>query len=148
MKANELRIGNLVLNDNCVCAIQNIYGYGYTYCTLKTKQGNEINAQYELINPIPITEEWLVKLGFENWGEDKLFQNEYEKYIRFVLHNVIDGTSNFEVHYITSNYGSKEYKEFVISFDEDERVPHNVELKHIHQLQNLYFVLTGNELTI
>jgi len=60
MKAEEIRIGNLVLNDRCVNTITLIAN---EYVSLKTKQGNTITAHTNLLQPIPLTEEWLVKYG-------------------------------------------------------------------------------------
>ena len=97
----------------------------------------------ENFEPIPLTEEWLLKFGFENWGYGSLYSNEHEKYTRYVLHNILDGTSNFEIHFIESNYGNILNNEYVISCDEDDRINWGVELKNVHQLQNLYFALTN-----
>ena len=83
------------------------------------------------------------EFGFENWGEKKC--NEYEKYDRWVLHNVVDGTSNFEVHIIHSNYGGVYHKEICFSIDNDERqFIHNTDF--IHNLQNAYYLCVGHEL--
>ena len=89
-----------------------------------------------------------MKFGFENWGAGKIYANQYETYIRYVLHNVLDGTSNFELHYVKSNYGNNLHFEYIISCDEDERLNWGCELKNIHQLQNLYFNLTRVSLTV
>ena len=148
MKANELRLNNLVygVSDR----IERI-----TYITDRYVKTNliKIDAESQILGvehlqPIPLTEEWLLKLGFENWGKGKYFSNEYESYDRFVLHNVLDGTSNFEIHYIKSTYGDTEHYQYVISCDEDDRLNWGEEPKYIHQLQNLYFALTNNELEI
>ena len=58
MKANELRIGNLlqggkVLNfDNCIVKFKDKLHYVY-------------GINHPLCRPIPLTEEWLLKFGFE-----------------------------------------------------------------------------------
>jgi hypothetical protein len=131
LKNTEVRVSNLV---------QNASG-GYQF---------EVTPEMILepygLYPIPLTEEWLLKFGFENWGLGSLFNNKYESYNRYVLFNVLDGTSNFEIHYIKSTYGNTEDYEFVISCDEDERLNWGSDIKHVHQLQNLYFALTGEEL--
>ena len=135
MKAKELRIGNKV----------NLYG---SIATIESVDFAGIGIAIEKCKPIPITEEWLIKFGFENWGYGKLYSNEHEKYTRYVLNNILDGTSNFEIHFIESNYGNILHNEYVISCDEDDRINWGVELKHVYQLQNLYYALTGEELTI
>ena len=103
MKASELRLGNLCQN----------------------KQGNviHINVNHLIIlsygienefKPIPLTEEWLLRFGFE-------ITRNFQTKDRFQTHKQ-DGIIWFEYGYIV------------------------VELKHVHQLQNLYFALTGQEL--
>ena len=101
MKANELKIGNIV----------SIFGIEQHIITeLK-------DTIYVDLNPIPLTEEWLLKFGFEKKiGWDDL--------IYHVKNNV-------DLYEFLSGY---EYYDFHI--------------KHVHQLQNLYFALTGEELKI
>jgi len=120
MKANELRIGNLVSNDGCLNTIENLMSDGV--CTLKTMQGNFIHAKYDLIKPIPLTEEWLVKFGFEKDGDDLVLDTD--------LFLLVSYNDDDFVHLKSNNL------ETIIS------------IKYVHQLQNLYFALTGEELTI
>jgi hypothetical protein len=72
--------------------------------------------------PIPLTEEWLLKFGFTNNNVDSIYEikNYYLEYIQ-------DGNLNFYFF---------EYGEWFIK------------IAHVHKLQNLYFALTGEELTI
>lgn len=119
MKANELRIGNYVKSLNTVCTIDCIF-----------RQQVEVSNNYEEwtpdledIKPIPLTEDWLLKFGF-NKGEDIV------GYCFFIeLENIED----FTIHLQDGK---------LVYFYED------LELKYVHQLQNLYFALTGEELTI
>lgn len=134
MEAKELRIGNYIYSKRS----QEEISVGATH----------VEMDIYSYKPITLTEEWLLNLGFENWGKGKLYSNEYENYDRYVLYNVLDGTSNFEVHYINSTYGGTNDFQYVISCDEDDRINWGVEIEHVHQLQNLYFALTGEELTI
>jgi hypothetical protein len=113
MESNELRIGNYVKDP-------------YN----KEIKLVSVEKDASMLRPIPLTEEWLLKFGFENWGTD-----EYG-YMNYVLHNVIDGTSNF-----------------VIGLSDDDPIPMIdndlccwSEFKYVHTLQNLYFALTGEDL--
>jgi hypothetical protein len=124
----------------------------YEPCTPKIIKWNQSNWYrigeciefIEWFEPIPLTEEILEKnLGFENWGV--IVCNEFEKYERWVLHNVIDGTSNFEVHIIYSNYGKVEQKEICFSIDYDERQRVH-KTNFVHNLQNAFNLATGQEL--
>lgn len=116
MEAKELRIGNWVFNDRVINKIENLLSNGV--CTLKTLQDNFIKARYELIKPIPLTEEWLIKFGFKpdvdipNW----LVRNGLKCNIK-----------NMEFSYLAAKLKKPIY---------------------VHQLQNLYFALTGEELIL
>lgn len=75
--------------------------------------------ELEHFAPIPLTEKWLVKFGFK-----KVMRKD---------------------NYITYNNGIKR-----ISINSNGSVMrgHGIWFKYVHQLQNLYFALTGTELTI
>jgi len=124
IKANELRIGNLVSNDRSTCEILHLNGGDFINCTLKTKQGNPINAHYDLIEPIPLTEEWLLKAGFR---KSKL--EGYEVHFIYQHQKIHSG--------VTAIYNA----DFSMKLDNVARG-----IKYVHKLQNLYFALTGEEL--
>lgn len=119
MRANELRIGNWV--NSQFGGIQQVVD---VMCDgVNTLKYDGIN--YEFIDPIPLTEEWLLKFGFEEDGEQFNFKG---------LSIELIGDDGRWCLYMLDEY-------------------HNVEssialFKHVHQLQNLYFSLTGDELTI
>ena len=146
MRANELRIGNYVKANKLACNEKE--GNTLTVCGigLDVDLTNGTTQNYIGIDGILLTKEWLLKFGFEKWGFGNQHKVENETYIRYVLYNVLDGTSNFEVHYIVSD--DKKYNQYIISCDEDERVNWGADILHVHQLQNLYFALTNQELTI
>jgi hypothetical protein len=107
MKEKEFRIGNLVYGKK----IETVRGIidGYVWFN------DEANLHIELCQPIPLTEEWLLKFDFE-------ITNNFQTKDRFQTH-IQDGIIWFEYGYIV------------------------IELKYVHQLQNLYFALIGEELT-
>lgn len=128
MKANELRIGNLVNYGVNIVPIKSIH----TESVLK----NEVRVYVELneklqnyclditeIEPIPLTEERLLKFGFELDIEDDGYQKGKYKV------SVSDEGCLF---FINIGYYPEEIAEF----------------KYVHQLQNLYFALTGGELVV
>ena len=130
MEATELRIGNLVYNDRVTNSITAINTHSVT---LLTPQGNEISASLELIKPIPLTSEWLEKFGFDP-AYHKLTGEHSHLPTRYNL-------NGFQI-YIQYYHGSEE-----TCYYELEMNP-AIEIKHIHQIQNIYFALTGEELTI
>jgi len=109
MKASELRIGNYV-NDSIGLITIGLNGnikFAYVY------------------HPIPLTEEWLLKFGF-----DKLDKAHF-KIIQKDIFN----------------------SPFTITLDENEIFKLDFQgfwyqLEFLHQLQNLYFALTNEELKI
>lgn len=77
----------------------------------------------EIHSPIVITEEWLLKFGFKkpahSWNGDKFHLSEWDAY--------------------PLNWCVAMNKNGAVLVEK---------LKYVHQLQNLYFALTGEELTI
>ena len=71
------------------------------------------------ISPIPLTEEWLLKFGFKVYNEHGWYEiNNYHQ-INLIGDYLVNGVQ------CISN-----------------------KINYVHQLQNLYFATTGNELTI
>lgn len=119
MKANELRIGNW-LNDFANEPHQVIH---------LTKDKTILET------PIPLTEDWLLKFGLMKFKtETGLLYSTFYSDIR-----------EFRIYWPQNNR--------VMSLhcrpDATEWFPDLVRnIQYVHQLQNLYFALTGNELTI
>jgi hypothetical protein len=82
-------------------------------------------AEREWCKAIPLTEEWLLKLGFTK-KENKQYWYKENNMLRFVL-----------------LYGSLH-----CSIGDDENGMLYKIISFIHELQNLYFALTNEELTI
>lgn len=124
LTANELRIGNLFyVFDNILSQVDWIQKESVS--VLYDRQPNLSNGaivSYGKIQPIPLTEEWLVRMGFEKYS---------------------DGG---DLHGIDCFYCKRKLKG-AISLP-DFMFNGFIQIKHVHQLQNLYFALTGEELTI
>lgn len=139
MKAHELRIGNYAIFGNNanstteeIVAINNTdwFGEGKKYW-LETK-----NLEGELLNdfqPIPLTEEWLLKFGFNN---------DYKP--DYIGIDVRSGgiTTDFV---LTKPLSKGEWQKYY-TFDLAQN--RFVAFSYVHELQNLYFAITGQELTI
>jgi len=111
MKNTELRIGNYV----------EIYGKVEKVVDVLCDSVNTLNIEgvhYGLVNPIPLTKDWLEKLGFDRGRKNK-FWIILEKQMEY-------------------KFGRVYYNSWTIS----EKQP-----DFVHQLQNLYFAITGEELT-
>lgn len=145
MKANELRIGNFVTVNNPefrpdlkdiafeVKAIHESfsrnsyeYGVGLKHINMISNKYYEYPSQLiRYINPIKLTEDWLLKFGFESDQDEneETYANKVEPLLRIAFNDFTE-----EPYHIwdSANTGSP--------------------CKYIHQLQNLYFALIGKEL--
>jgi hypothetical protein len=121
MKANELRVGNWVKGPlGELCKVTQLGHEKYSEYIGAKGDGFFGQNGFE---PIPLTPEILVKAGFE-WSI--YHQGFYKQDFVFVLHEYEDGF-RFKL------FRSSQYL--------------GVKINHLHQLQNLYFALTGKELT-
>jgi hypothetical protein len=127
LQAKDIRIGNYVqlVGNNWRRSYRN------TIATVKGKDIVNLSVDalaQEDYAPIPLTEEWLVKFGLKKeqnlrvsslatWGT---LSSDSQSWFSIIAHN--------------DDY----------SFDS----PHfNNAIRFVHQLQNIYFALTGDELT-
>jgi hypothetical protein len=122
IKANELRIGNLAIDQlgNIICV---------TAKYILEQYQSDI-AEDDYLKPITLTEEWLLKFGFKRNDNTKVSDSFY--WIMF-------GSSQL---HINPDNG-------VVWIYRNKNIFNNPCLvRHVHQLQNLYFALTGEELDI
>lgn len=111
MKAEHLRIGNLVYRENSKLINQKNEVYKIENVNLQSAQ------KYE---PIPLTEEWLLKMGFEKDGK----------------------------YYSKGSFHYHEFGHIFIGNDHVSSGHVDALIKYIHELQNLYYALKKKELTI
>lgn len=116
MKANEIRLGNLFKCYNFDLTIGSI---NKEYVGHITNEGGFLITDLE---PIPLTEEWLVKFGFEKRVGEIFMYHTW-----FYIDKECAGVSGWYFRGIDA-FKSK--------------------IEYVHQLQNLYFALTGEELTL
>ena len=130
IQPQELRIDNLISDING------------NLCLVKIIREDLIIAKYhgvgscigdkEQFKPVELTEEILLKLGFnevegERWCD---MHEEFEECNYYYL-------SAFKIYYNPETD----------RFEDDSLYHFNVNLKYVHQLQNIYFCLCGKELT-
>lgn len=135
IQANELRIGNLVNITNHDGGVKSVIGISYDFMNMIGKKDKPTITVYysqestfasfgiNLVEPIPLTEEWLLRFGFKKKG--KYFEIEEND---FLVEQGVD--------------------KFFFGWENNWAATNDVELIHVHQLQNLYFALTANELTL
>jgi uncharacterized membrane protein len=135
MTAQELRIGNIIFDiSHRPCMVDAISNRNFVKLTELNNDYTSESFQMMDCNPIPLTEEWLLKFGFSIDGKYLYIGIEDYKY----CFNYRDWADNwaFYVEYTDSPHEKDEGVKYPVSFD----------IKYVHQLQNLYFSLTGEEL--
>ena len=125
MEATELRFGNLT-NKGIVHGIR--YNQGILGCDIVQNKFESFSKwfDYREIKPIPLTEEWLLKFGFYSKNK-KIGWWENDKF------SFIGRLSGCILHF------------HLIVNDMFVEI---IRIQYVHQLQNLYFALTGTELKI
>lgn len=138
MKNNELRIRNLVEYKGKICEVKYLGTSDVGLSYNKTSKHENYGASYRKeISPIPLTEYWLDKFGFEcAWSGQGDGTTYRLSTIDLHTHNINNGW-NFQWEWLKYN-----------SHDPDKFAYPNINIKHVHSLQNLVFSLTGEELTI
>jgi len=134
MKPQELRIGNWVGTPDGIFQVAVIFDTGIKvdigYGAVQQYSDSSIRPDFSNVKPIPITEEWLKKFGFEYIEDTEYYwkQNPLENW-GYRLVEFPRGT-------------------WVISQGFMNKFNELAHINYVHQLQNLYFALTGEELEI
>lgn len=129
----ELRIGNYVEVENYkIIQLDNVHKKG-------TTKGDE---QYliSMLKPIELTEDWLVRMGFKRETKDDKYGRvwQHKDFGNFFLRRV-----NYNKPFDKADFG------FALEIsDESNWVTIFKRVQCVHQLQNLFHSLTGEELTV
>jgi hypothetical protein len=122
IKINELRIGNLISDLSDRTGFVKSLAWNKVAVKLEF---STINTDCDGVKPIPLTEEWLLKFGFvQQQDVNKDFIN---RTVRICL--CVDDVWR------------------CVTFIPEELMD-EPKIQHVHQLQNLYWCLTGEELTM
>ena len=145
MEPEELRRGNLIHNvDKSVCEIDYVHPVWQKYLnksiwhvTFINTKGDEHPVDIKRIDactPIPLTEEWLEKFGFGYNDEDERKAKRIGKSWNpsFGWHTLFLMEHDNGYWFIVESTGRKAQNLGTI--------------KYVHQAQNLFFALTGEEL--
>lgn len=120
----ELRIGNFIEWNKTLFSVCAIYRDGVEN-ELWCKPLNELH-------PITLTEERLIEFGFKIWGHPsrRMAGLELTEFMSFEIDLI---NNNFHIVYCDNKI-------------EGENACIEVNIKYSHQLQNLYFLLKGEEI--
>lgn len=125
MKAQELRIGNWIDNGEGLHFVIDLMSM-QDIC-----EGEKLNGEDKLLKGIPLTEEWLLKFGF-NKKTDGVFFTLYP------TNNNLEITVSVKKDFSFIQLKRVKCEESIIF----------TEKNFVHQLQNLYYELTGEELKL
>ena len=117
MKLNELRIGNWYLSTKFQVPV--MCEVGDFYEIYRRADGSSEYTVNDIFQPLPLTEEWLLKFGLTKFDSQGGYCKVTDDY-NFVVFTILGGYDNDVCLYT---------------------------IEYVHQLQNLYFALTGEELT-
>jgi hypothetical protein len=140
LKASELRIGNIVYHINDITRIYSVDSGGIIHwhindLKINKESGREQNSDKFILNPIPLTEEILLKCGFERY-KTYLFR----KRINDDFYLIFSPKDTRPLYCILRMYND--------DMDILQECNNSVDCNYLHQLQNLYFALTNEELTV
>lgn len=127
IRANELRIGNFVMDRGGKVLLIDHWEYENKISEKRVDGLHPFTEFVEYLQPIALTEEWLLKFGFEK----NLNSNN-------IIYYILAGKCLLEYN-LTHNIADIVKKVHLDLF---------IEIKYVNQLQNLYFALTGEELEI
>lgn len=132
MKVQELRVGNLINHkERGQITVRSLEADFPEF----TEGEMAINGFPESeLNPIPLTEEWLLKFGFG-----------FEKH---PVYHFVSPDGRWYTYFVNRGYNPPGSEEFAFDKMTGGGEITLAFIKHVHQLQNLYFALTGEELTI
>jgi hypothetical protein len=143
MKAEDLRVGNYLDYHGTTIHVMSITkrycDFGYFQDSIGFMR--EFDRD-DFPNPVPLTEEWLLKFGFALCPACKDFERLKMPY--YAKEGVLLFFNEHRTTYELSDY--------YIGFGEMRGGEYSAVafrwIEYVHQLQNLYFALTGEELTI
>lgn len=132
MKTNELRIGNWVKVNDPIFGVNT-----YKVATIRDNGiitlNDNMSCLVDNIEPIELTEDVLLKIGFGKRNDCYTLSNEY---IFFVYYK-----DSFKQELLASVKRKGKYY-----YNTNELK--NYDIKYLHQLQNAYYCLTGEELEV
>jgi hypothetical protein len=131
LNPNELRLGNYVNYEQTSHIISELGKGLVAHYWHKRTNDEEYVSRYEELKPIELTAEILEKCGFE---KEDFFGYSHP---------------HLKCRWITSDFGDVILDRPFLRFDSIGRPPYIcTDVYFLHQLQNLYFALTGEELII
>ena len=119
IKVNEMRVGTLVMDGSSIVQVN-------------SRMIAMVEKDEAEFDPIPLSEDILLRLGFEK----RQFHQRAEFNLEFDVDN--------QKHFLEVAYPRNIERDVIVYFDRS----FYKHIQYLHQLMNLYFALTGTELTL
>ncbi|PWN60875.1 hypothetical protein [Chryseobacterium viscerum] len=132
METNELRIGNYILDkkDENIEYVYHIHDLGDIVLI------NDLRP--DACIPIPLTEKWLLKFGFESsMGFEGQKYDPNDEFASQFVYTLDSGISHLD-------FTCRPSKGWIIKLGDSDN---ELEIEFVHQFQNAFFALKGKELT-
>jgi|ERR1700751_492507 len=130
MEIKELRVGSLLKHGNDEVHVFSIHFEDRVEISCDGNNSGESNyiatVDSEKLTPIPLTEDWLIKFGFEKTKENEYFIDKHTVLLGVKLDPLVGKTR--AIVYRNASVGVMPI------------------CLYVHQLQNLFFALSGEEL--
>lgn len=142
IKAKDFRIGNYYLDENC--QLIEMSGYALWQFSIKENLGRHDEIK-KLFNPILLTEEWMLKLGFIK-EEGKKESAHHGPYFSIWVN---DYKYSFAFASFRGDWGTYiEYTDSPFEEDENKKYPFSSGIKYVHQIQNFFYTAEEEELQL
>jgi len=154
LEPNELRLGNYLNTEQGIFEVETISKYGIdliqhkddgSYVTTYMHFNQVLNSP-QSFEPIPLTEKWLLDFGFTNYQKSK--NREYLNEYGYKFHKIYLAPDDSTYLHNDRNQGWRGAISTAMYDESTGLTAFTVEIKYVHQLQNFYYALTHQELTI
>ena len=144
MKAQEIRVGNYLAVDGGFQPVSEIEAdscgdYMVNIGGLDPSLKDYCHVEGCDVKPIPLTEEWLLKFGFNK----VVYESTNDDFCDEICYEL-----EYKREFFMSYADDFSLALFVDKKTHQEELGICIDAYHVHQLQNLYFALTGEELTL
>lgn len=139
MKTNELRLGNLVMYNNQIVKATGLH-YDMFECGCPDDNNWMCTGRISEVRPIELTEELLLKIRFKKGDTSPKYQRYY-----------LEVCGNGEGLFLCYDFYYDGQRRLKIIFRNREGVENELkkyDIKYIHELQNIFWDLTKQELKI
>ena len=132
ISANELRIGNYIQSGTGIYNVISISHYKDSTDIITVSNDGVVIPYPCFYKGIKITKEWLLKFGFiySNCGNNDYLTFLCPESLYYLQTDVRNDSNKFSILYRSDN----------------DLIDFSIELLYVHELQNIYFSLTKNEL--